>query len=220
MTSKLKYKSSDLEDFRIRFEFDQRLIDSEDPHEFITEITGTLNVYNEDTEAFDIPVGHISVHKVELGRALDAKASLFDIFDCRNSELHALYGHLFDDKNDFHQHLEDIVHPGFGSDLLIVERVEIDPEHRGQDLGLLLASRAIDAFADGCQYVVTIPSPLQFGLYSEASAKDRKIKGFDKFVKDEAVATKKISDHWKKIGFVELPDEPNILITSPALRRP
>lgn len=220
MTAKMKYRASDLGEFRIRFEFQQKLMNSRDPHEFVTEITGTLNVFNEDSDSFDIPAGQILLQKIEIERAWETKAPLFEIFDSVDSELAELFENFFDiEENDFHPHLENLVHPGFGSDLLIVERVEIDPEYRGQDLGLLLVSRAIDALAGGCQYVATKPFPLQFGLYKKASVTERNTKGFDKFNGTEAAATKKISNHWKKLGFVELPDEPKILITSPAVRR-
>ncbi len=209
--------SLELSDFEIKFSFHRRLLD-DDLNDFITKVTGHLRAFNENTEKFDIPVGRIFVYRIEIARALEQGESIWQIFDSQDSELADYYSNLFNE-DDFSDNLQNIVEPGFGTDLLIVDRVEILKDFRGLNLGLILALRAIESFSDGCGYIALRPCPLQFGPYRHKEAEKLQLMGYDQFSKNEAEAFKNLCRHWGKIGFVQIGSS-TVYIKSPALENP
>ncbi len=210
-------RSLELSDFEIKFSFHRRLLDN-DLNDFITKVTGHLRAFNENTEKFDIPVGRIFVYRIEIARAFEEGESIWQIFDSQDAELADYYSNLFNE-DDFSDNLQNIVEPGFGTDLLIVDRVEILKDFRGLNLGLILALRAIESFSDGCGYIALRPCPLQFGPYRHKEAKKLQLMGYDQFSKNEAEAFKNLCRHWGKIGFVQIGNS-TVYIKSPALENP
>jgi hypothetical protein len=209
---------NNLEDFQIRYEFARGLATSNDPHNFVTEIKGVINFLDEE-ESY-VWAGELLIRKVEIGLAIDAEVPLAFIFDSFDDDLASYYYEFCPEGQNDLTHLEDVIAAGFGTDLLILDRLEIAPRFRKCNLGLVVMLQAMSDFSGGSFCFATKPFPLQFGLYKGASAKEKKIKGLDKFEKNESVATRKIKEYWKKIGFFELPGESDILIASPIVRRP
>lgn len=204
----------ELSDFEIKFSFRRRLLNN-DLNDFITKLTGHLRAFNNETERFDIPVGRIYVYRIEIARAFEEGESIWQIFDSQDAELADYYSNLFNE-DDFSDDLQNIVAPGFGTDLLIVDRVEILKDFRGLNLGLILALRAIESFSDGCGYIALRPCPLQFGPYRNKETKKLQLMGYDQFSKNERQAFKNLRRHWSKIGFVPVGNS-TVYIKSPAL---
>jgi Resolvase, N terminal domain len=75
-----------------------------------------------------------------------------------------------------------------GTDLLIIDRVELEPKFRGHNLGLIMALRTVDYLSHGCSYVALRPFPLQFS--PRMTDKTLKQMRYDLFTKDEPKAFK------------------------------
>jgi hypothetical protein len=161
------------------------------PDDFVRDIGGTLNTFNEDREEFDVPVGRVTAYRVEAALARQAGEPIEFVFDSVDDELADYYSNLFDG-DDFAEDIQRLMEPGFGSDLLIVDRVEIDPKFRGQNLGLILAIKTIETFSEGCAYVALRPCPLQHGPYRGWTKNKLKSKGYDSFEQNKTRARAKL----------------------------
>lgn len=210
---KLTFEPSD---FRLRFETGGPLL-PDDPSDFVRSIHGTLNIFDEQREEFSVPVGHVSAYHVEIGLAKQAKEPITFVFDSVDDELADYFSILFEDEN-FSEGLEEILEPGFGGDLLIIDRVEIDPEFRGKNLGLIAALKTIETFSGGCAYVALRPFPLQYGPLRSQTKKLKQQK-YDRFVKSEPQARKKLRDYWGQLGFKRVHDS-DVFILSTAYHLP
>jgi hypothetical protein len=79
----------------------------------------------------------------------------------------------------------------FDHDLLTIMKMEIKPEHRGQQVGLLTMLRIMQMMSGGCGLVVIKPWPLQYmGELSETFTE-----------KDKKVAFQKLRAYWGRLGF-------------------
>ena len=206
----------DPSEFRIRFDTIAPLL-PDDPHDYIREIDGTLNIFDEDLEEFSIPVGRVSAYKVEIALAAQAKEPILFVFDSVNDELSDYFSNLFDE-DDFSSEIQSMLEPASGRDLLIIDRVEIDPEFRGKNLGLIAAMKTIETFSGGCAYVTLRPCPLQFGLYRNDAKKLKTLK-YDEFEKTESRARKRLQKYWGQLGFKQIRDT-DVFILSTAYNLP
>lgn len=106
-------------------------------------------------------IGEVVLYKVLLGLATNYGESTFEIFDCHSQELLEIYEALFDlDTGDIKDEIEG-QYACLGSDLLIVDRVRLEPQWRGLKLGLLALRKLIDIHQSDCRLVVCQPYPLE-----------------------------------------------------------
>jgi GNAT superfamily N-acetyltransferase len=163
-------------------------IEREEPNEYIDEFKGRL-VYTsmeEETQFDTEPAGQIRIYIYRFWDAQEHRVSSHDVFDADSEEMLDWYKLLFNPKTQcFNKHVADlhdqIVTP---EDILILDEVEVVPEHRGVGLGLALVSRMIDTLSTGVGIVVTNPFPSEtHPIYSESKS------------------IQKLRDYWSKLGF-------------------
>jgi hypothetical protein len=87
------------------------------------------------------------------------------------------------------------------ADLLILDRIELKPEYRGNDFGLLAARCVIETFGSRCGLVACKPYPLQF----EGSNRWRPPARVSGATKGLRRARKKLRRYWARVGFQRVP---------------
>ena len=104
------------------------------------------------------------------------------------------------------------------ANLLIIHRIEIFPEYRGQKIGLAVIYKTIQQIGRGCGFIALTPAPLQFNLYKD-DERWQKTMNVSDFVQEEKAATKKLGAHYGKLGFRQVGSS-DIYILNPALKQP
>lgn len=128
-----------------------------------------------------------------------------------------MYIDLIDPEHSCYTEWVESTFEPFGSDLLILDRIRIEPEHRGHGYGLYAAKLMITGFAsDGI--VACVPAPYE--LLKDAPAREvtdesdrtRCIPGW-------AAAEAKLRKYWSLVGFEQLPGS-DVFALSLTARRP
>lgn len=100
----------------------------------------------------------------------------------------------------------------FSSNLFIVDRIEILPDFRGHSLARLAIEEAIRIFAGNVQLCVLKAFPLQFEVSNSNTDKwTDSLKLLD-FCDEGEIATQKLIDHYKAIGFHSLHDSKEYMV--------
>ena len=133
----------------------------------------------------EIRIGTISAHSVHLDEAYENGVSWFDVLDARSADT-AMYVDLIDAEGfGYSEWVESTFEP-FGSGLLILDRIRIEPEHRGQGYGLYAAQLMINGFASNGM-VACVPAPyellkdappLRLGEDDSNSSREKRIPGW------------------------------------------
>jgi hypothetical protein len=193
---------SRLSSYFIDFIRPERSLMDDDPMDYVQEFSGKIHYADEcdiDREEDEVDklvegsedgvVGTVKGFKVDIWGALDRRIHSLDVCDSHSEELMECYEELFDG----HHLREDLNLESVGN-LLVVERLEIDPKHRGFGLGLLSLLKTIKEFRGGCCMVAIKPFPLQ---YCGEGAKDKD--------RDFVPARKKLINYWCRLGFRRVP---------------
>jgi GNAT superfamily N-acetyltransferase len=107
----------------------------------------------------ELHVGTVSAHSVHLGEAYEDGVPWFDVLDARSADT-AMYTALIDsDRSCDTEWVESTFKP-FGSGLLILDRIRIEPEYRGHGYGLYAAQLMITGFASNGM-VACVPAPYE-----------------------------------------------------------
>jgi GNAT superfamily N-acetyltransferase len=189
-----------------------------EPDAYITDLAGDILLVKEDADD-EMCVGTISAHSVHLDEAYENGVSWFDVLDARSADT-AMYVDLLDAEGfGYSEWVESAFEP-FGSGLLILDRIRIEPEHRGQGYGLYAAQLMITGFASS-GIVACVPAPYE--LLKDApprrlddddsnSSREKRIPGW-------TAAEAKLRDYWSLLGFEQLPDS-DVFALSLTTRRP
>jgi hypothetical protein len=198
--------------FNVAFEVIAPLTKSDPSSEFIQQVTGEIRESQSGHS-----VGRIHATLVQVGRAADAGEDLFDVMDGVSEELVG-YHHTFFKSGCWEY--RDSIREQFEIallDLLIIQLVEIEPEFRGQRIGLLAISKVVDIFGENCGLVAIKPFPLQFSNFRDSgrcspNEMDAAEIAFQR-------ATQKLRRYWDRAGFRRVCGT-DYSALSPALRRP
>lgn len=142
-------------------------IGDDEPSRFIHQLDGRIELSLDD-DSRRLAIGKCSALVVDVESAINERVHPFDVFDS-NSTTAPYYRPLFLERSwsgaDFRASVLKAV---YGEDepwrpnLLILDRVTVFPEHRGNGVGLLAIRGLIERFRMGVGLVVMIPFPLQF----------------------------------------------------------
>jgi len=136
-------------------------------------------------------VGTASGLLLHVGRVIDArKVSVRQTLDQMSSEEFSYYEALFDTRTDYWKESYTDKLPGHPSNLFIVERMNIDNEHRGHGVGLALMNFMLNSALLPNETVVAL-HPFAMGHESDD-------------VKAEEIGTAKLERYWKRAGFKKL----------------
>lgn len=174
-----------------------------EPDDVTIRIHGDIAMEVEDSDE-TTAVGTLEAFLVPLSSVDHYGFSLFDVLDADTDT--SFYTGILRSDPDEHgliqwNLLAQALHEEafLGTDLLIVDCVEIKEQFRGKRLGLLAVRRLIDALGDGMALVVIRPFPLQFIEYQSpdwiapAGVTDR-----DKAFSE---ARERLATYWGVMGF-------------------
>lgn len=177
--------------------------------EYVLEIHGniTYRQINPDIEENPQHLGHIKARLIQMGRIINDGKNIFELYDSFDQYFHDIYGELFDVENDeFTETLcQQFKELSDGTNVLLIDEVEILPPYRGKRFGLAAVYRTIDVFgAWNCLVIIPLYPP-QFCEHRD-NAEWKKKMLVDSFVKDEESARAKLEQYWCILGFERIWD--------------
>lgn len=197
----------------IVFQLTTPLNESSPEREFMHVITGDIR--HDDSDA---TIGYVTAFLIQVGRVADAGQDLGEIMDAESSELSECHSTFFkphqcDYKDSIRRQFVDIC----PSDLLILDRLEIQPAFQKRGIGLLAVSKTIDTFGESCGLVAMKPFPLQFRSYRDPAWSPPA-----DVVDPQAAfraAREKLRKYWSRAGFKRV-NGTDYWALCPALKRP
>jgi hypothetical protein len=186
------------------------LLKSGDPDDFIYETSGDLFSVD-DNDGREL-VSKFRFYYVDVERAIHEGMPLFDVFDAHSHIVEYYDAVSGSNAPDFSDRLIKLLnHDVLGSNVLILDRLEIPPQYRGSKLGLRTMGHMIRRFAAGAAVVAIKPLPLQ--LEVEPSGEDEqkwRTSFLAQLPKDKrvAIAIKKLCDYYTKLGFLRISRTP------------
>jgi hypothetical protein len=189
-----------------------------EPFEFITEYTGVIRKYSDDSDS-SVPIGKLKALYLHVGLAIDASMSLYDICDDHSEELHGLHTRFFEaDSYELRESISEQFDV-MACDVLVLDYVALHPKWRGLKLGLLAVRRIIDLLAQGCGLVVSEVLPL-------APHAPRLVKipqswvPIHKTEEDLRAGTKKLRHYFRQVGFERVGRSPYYALSVAKLATP
>lgn len=181
--------------FRVDFEVSLSQHEG-DPSDFITVYHGNvIGMMDDESEG---KIGKVVVYMIERGRVLNEGISLFEVMDCLDGDSCDCFANLFDhDTEQLASKVEGMLSEdrAWKSDMMLIERLELNPEYRSQGLGKEIALRVIQKFGENCGVITCVPVPLQFTGLGPS----------DKEPKGKRLAQQRVREFWEGVGFVRLP---------------
>lgn len=172
---------------------------------YVTTISGDIIQEDEDGENVAI-AGRITLHIVLVSLAQDNNYDLYEIFD-EDAPLFEIgqaifdfqYGEIKDKIRDYYN--GEIVN----SDIFVIERIEILPPYRGNNLGKKLLKDIYNRFSGACGLFVLKSFPLQFEMGVTENSEWNKQMKLDAFEKNGKKAVQKLKCFYKSCGFETIP---------------
>jgi len=165
-----------------------------------------------DDHGKEVSVGATCALVVDIDGARDAGSSLWDIFDL-DARLDGYSQALIDDEGEFKQEVLDATSCGWIDRLLILDRLEISPPHRGRGIGLQVMKLMVKHLGYGVETVVLKAFPLQLETaYIEGRADADARASLEGFVSDPDQAREKLVAYYSKAGFEKLDDSGVMLL--------
>ena len=192
--------------------------DNPEPDDYIVGLDGDVMVSGRWQED-DVRVGYISAFNVHFGQAYDDGVPWFDVLDARSADM-ALYVDLIDSKESSYTEWVESTFEPFGSDLLILDRIRIEPEHRGHGYGLYAADLMISGFGPSTGLIACVPAPYELLKNAPIRTNDSGVRSN----REHAIpgwegAEAKLRTHWSLLGFQQLPAS-DVFALSQSARRP
>lgn len=192
--------------------------DNPEPDDYIIDLRGDILIRGEQDDD-DARVGNISAFYVHLEQAYDDGIPWFDVLDAHSADL-ALYVDLIDAAQSCYTEWVESAFEPLGSDLLILDRIRIEPEHRGKAYGLYAAELMINGFGPSSGLVACLPAPYEL-LKNAAppSPKETVSTNGHEDIPEWRAAEAKLRKHWSLLGFRQLPGS-DVFALSLTSRRP
>lgn len=144
-------------EFTVRASLREEYVDAD----FVHSILGRVFVKSEDLQDEE-DAGYLRASLVQFGEAMDDGISTDRLGDGIEGSIAEYWELLFDfEAGYWRQEIQD-EYQASGSDLLIIDCLEIRPRWRGLGVGPAAVDRAIDIFGPGCGLIACKPWPLQF----------------------------------------------------------
>jgi len=150
-------------------------------------------------------IGKVIFKVIYLDQAMNNEIDIMEVFD--DEEYTFRHGQDFfdfeteeikEDIQKFYQY--DII----GSNICILENIEIIPEFRGNNLAAKAIKDIIFHFSSACGLFVIQPYPLQFDLTHQGKDDWDKNLKLNEFPSDKEVAFKKLRKYYKSFGFDQI----------------
>jgi GNAT superfamily N-acetyltransferase len=138
-----------------------------------------------------------------MGEARDRDFPLEILFDGFDQTLADCYGEILDpESGELDEALSWDGYFSNGSDLLVIEKVEVLPKYRGKGIGLKILRKTLETFKDGKAAAVLEAHPLrQASDYTPSWSKKMQLEQW-KGKTDSGI--RKLRKHWGKLGFKQV----------------
>lgn len=189
------------------------LFDCEDKS--ITEINGEILTCDDNQK--EIVIGKVTFFYVDVLSALDDGWDLLSLLDLRSETVP--YSKIYDSSDPYNPLLSpDVVKVLGKSDqgvyeddcqIFIIDRIEILPEYRGNDLSRIVFEDGIRLFGSGAHVIALRCFPLQFeSKFRETSLMDEWdcLMRCDKLNMDAKASISRLMDYYSSIGFHHIPN--------------
>jgi len=113
-----------------------------DPSEYVHTVTGKIVAYSETDD--EIEAGEIVLRVISATEATNHGEDLYDVCDADSAVLEGIYAALFDQQGETKDELD--IEPGW-SNLVFLEKVEVDAKHRQTGLVTQAIETALALFA-------------------------------------------------------------------------
>jgi GNAT superfamily N-acetyltransferase len=195
---------------------ESRISKCPDPDEYVYETSG--DILGIDDNGVKQPVGKFQVYYVDAEHAIDEGEAIFDVLDAHSSHVAEYFEPVFGSQEPHFNSriLELFDHAVFGGNLLILDRLEVLPQYRGQGIGLTVLRHMIARFSSGAALVAMKPFPLQFEASPSVGFGDKwqDKMGLSQFPAAEDAATEKLFRYYSKLGFLRLSGTPMMVIST------
>jgi len=192
--------------------------DHPEPEAYVTDLRGDVLVRGEDQED-DCCVGTISAFRVHLQRASDDGMPWADVLDAHSEDMASYLALLSSKGSRYSNWVESTLEP-LGRDLLVLDRIRIEPEHRGQGYGLYAAELMINGFGPCDGVVACQPAPYELlRRFDDLPPREAAATSRHELIPEWAAAEAKLRKHWSLLGFRKVPKS-DVFALSLAFRRP
>ena len=190
----------EITDIGLNYQFDQHVGDDERPARDVQlwHVTATYSEWDDETDtSTQHPLGTLDVVVIDCDRALNDGVSGFDLLDVESGDRATIGAEVFDIESvGLRESVEDALDDNFGSQLIVLDRVRVEPQFRGHNLGPILAGLVLDTLRIGSNaFSACYPAPFEGDL--KGDARNRAI--------DSLTRT------WAKLGFQELRNGVHVL---------
>lgn len=155
--------------------------DDTEPSLVVPFIEGTI--FEESEEEPRTEAGRIYARLVQAGRAMNEGIALYDAMDSIDGECEECFCALFKaGTDDWNPAIEELYGEApCESDVLFIQRMELEPKYRGRGIGARAVEATIGTFGSSCSLVVCKPLPLQYcGGESAGETEAKQLTDFEK----------------------------------------
>src|ERR1035437_6784554 len=125
-----------IESFLVNFHLEGHLVNTEDPDDYVQEITGELVHHVDPDDANQKEksevVGRVRAWLVQVARAREEGQALSEVFDSINDNVAEYYGPLIDPKTDDFKSSIARKYEMLHCDVLIIDEITVVKAHRGK----------------------------------------------------------------------------------------
>lgn len=181
----------------------------DEPAQFVTEIDGDAILLNEYDE--DIIVGKVKYFFIDTMASDFGPDYLLDLVSNTAPFIGEIYRH---NSFEFKKKIENLFEFGiYNSNLLILDRLEVLPEFRGNDYARRIIDDGIKTFGSNAGLMALKAFPLQLEYHDENKLQDEWDKNMNMgtFETDEKKAFKKLISFYNQLGFRKISSE-NIMV--------
>jgi GNAT superfamily N-acetyltransferase len=172
------------------------------PSTYIRPIHGAIEIVK-----FREVIGRFHLSCVDVGLATDVGKSIGYVMGGASVEMRDIYEALYDPRTDtLRVQAEDIIGRVSLPNLLVINRMEVFPSHRGMGLGLAVLWHLIRRHSTGCGIVAALALPLQFGEKPRRWQRDdyRKKMDYQSFGGAIEDPKRKMVSLYEKLGFKQI----------------
>ncbi|MDA8227851.1 MAG: GNAT family N-acetyltransferase [Desulfitobacterium hafniense] len=178
-------------------------LDLEDPSDYVNYLDGLIYYSPEDDDANEREeiIGAFRMVHIDANSATENGTSLFDVYDCDAETFEFFESFVNLDDEEFTNELIDFLESEFvfsGNNVLIIDRIGIRPEYRGNNLGLIVLRNLIQRFSKGVSVVAIKPAPFTF---ASSHIKQNYIDWQRSETKKDSIEAIKLGKYYQKLGF-------------------
>jgi GNAT superfamily N-acetyltransferase len=156
-------------------------VDFEDhePSRIVPHILGEIFDGPEESSSDELgqKIGRLNAFLVQRSRAIDNGVSLLDAMDSISQAVYDCYAALFEEPTiEWGEAVEKLYRGGImEKDVLFIDNIEIEPNHRGKGIGPQVVRELIATFASsGVGLVACKPFPLQYAMWADKRNEEKK----------------------------------------------